>query len=256
MKSCTVNDIMTPDLTRSLVAVAAAVDAAIPAGSRAAWERSARRHSAHLLAGGIFRSCGSPFAQVVANRSHLPTQTTPQTTMPGDAVAAGADAEALATELRSAFRDLGCGTDAAAVFVPVGRAFLAGDLPVPRRADLLVVEVDGARECDAVVRDGLLRVKALGCRVALGGFTGTADQRRLLPLADFVKIDARDLALEGRPLLDLAASRGAQLVAEFVDTDASLAEARAAGFPLVQGRALERRTPRARRAAVTSRSGG
>ncbi len=243
---------MTPDLTPSLVAVAAAVDAAIPGGTRAAWERSARRHSAHLFAGGVFRSCGSPFGQVVVNRCHLPTQAT----RPGDAVAARADAEALATELRSAFRDLGCGADTAAVFVPVGRAFLAGDLPVPRRPDLLVVEVDGARECDAVVRDGLLRVKALGCRVALGGFTGTRDQRRLLPLADFVKIDARDLALEGRPLLDLAASRGAQLVAEFVDTDASLAEARAAGFPLVQGRALERRTPRARRAVATSRSGG
>jgi EAL and modified HD-GYP domain-containing signal transduction protein len=171
-------------------------------------------------------------------------------------VAARADAEALAAELRSAFRDLGCGDDATTLFVPVGREFLAGDLPFPRRPDLVVVEVDGARECDAVVRDGLLRVKALGCRVALGGFTGTADQRRLLPLADFVKLDARDLDLEGQPLLDLAASRGAQLVAEFVDTDASLAEARAAGFALVQGRALEQRSPLTRRSAMTSRSGG
>jgi EAL and modified HD-GYP domain-containing signal transduction protein len=239
-------------MTPNLVAVAAAVDAAIPASTRAAWERFARRRSAHLPAGEIFRSCGRPFAQVLINRCQLPTQTT----RPGDAVAVRADAEALAAELRSAFRDLGCDGDAAALFVPVGRAFLAGDLPVPRRPGLLVVEVDGSRECDAVVRDGLLRVKALGCRVALGGFTGTGDQRRLLPLADFVKIDARDLALEGRPLLDLAASRGAQLVAEFVDTEASLAEARAAGFPLVQGRALERRTPRPRRFAATSPTSG
>jgi EAL and modified HD-GYP domain-containing signal transduction protein len=244
---------MTHDMSPAVFTLAAAVDAAIPADIRAAWERSARRHSAHLIRSRVFRSCGGPFAQVVGNRCELPTQTA----RAGEA-AARADAEALAAELRSAFRDLACGTGATTLFVPVGPEFLAGDMPVPRRPDLLVVEVDvdDARECDAVVRDGLLRVKALGCRVAIGGFTGSPHQRRLLPLADFVKVDARDLALEGQPLLDLAGSRGAQLVAEFVDTSSTLAEARAAGIPLVQGRALERRAPLARRSPLTARSGG
>jgi EAL and modified HD-GYP domain-containing signal transduction protein len=242
---------MTADMTPALAAVAAAVDASITAGTRAAWERSARRRSDHLVRGHVYRACGRQFADVVMNRCDLPTQAARH----GDPLAADVDAEALATELRSAFRDLGCDSRATTLFVPVGRHFLAGDLPVPRRPGTLVVEVDGTRGCDAVVRDGLVRVKALGCRVALAGFTGTAEQQRLLPLADFVKVDARDLALEGQPLLDLAASRGAALVAEFVDNGEALADARAAGLPLLQGRALERPAPSTRRSALTSRRG-
>jgi EAL and modified HD-GYP domain-containing signal transduction protein len=239
-------------MTSALAALAAAVDGAISPGLDAAWRRSARRRPGHGLRGRVYRSCGEPFADVVGSRWDLPTQTG----RPGDPDGAHVDAEALATELRSAFVDLGCDTPATELFVPVGREFLAGDLPVPRRAGALVVEVDGARGCDAVVRDGLLRVKALGCRVALGGFTGTADQRRVLPLADFVKVDARDLALEGQPLLDLATSRGARLVAEFVDTDQALTDARDAGVPLLQGRALERPASAGRRAALASRARG
>jgi EAL and modified HD-GYP domain-containing signal transduction protein len=243
---------MTPDMTPTLAAVAAAVNAAIAPGTRAAWERSARQRSAHLARGRVYRACGRPFAEVVGPRGQLPTQTF----LPTDGPAAQVDAEALATAFRSAFRDLGCDSPATHLFVPVGRHVLAGDLPVPRRPGALVIEVDTSRGCDAVVRDGLLRVKSLGCRVALAGFTGTADQRRLLPLADFVKVDARDLALEGQPLLDLATSRGARLVAEFVDTDETLADARSAGIPLLQGRALERLTASDARSALTTRSRG
>jgi EAL and modified HD-GYP domain-containing signal transduction protein len=141
--------------------------------------------------------------------------------------------------LRCAFRQLATGTAADTVFVRVTRAFLAGDLPVPVHPERIVVEVDGTVGCDAVVQDGLLRLKALGCRVALGDFTGRADQRRLLPFADYVKVDARDLDLEGTPLLELATSRGAELVGEFVDTDETLLACRAAGFVAVQGRALQ-----------------
>jgi EAL and modified HD-GYP domain-containing signal transduction protein len=240
---------MTPDL----VAIAAAVDAAVPRGTRAAWDRAARRRPAPLLRGRVFTSCGRPFANVLGSAWNLPSQPA----RPGEPVMSRTDPAAVAADLRSTFRDLGCGTgpdvQPARLFVRVGRAFLAGDLPMPRRPDLLVVEVDGDDVCDAAVRDGLLRVKELGCAVALAGFTGRPDQRRLLPLADFVKVDARDLALEGQPLLDLASSRGAQLVAEFVDTDEALGDARAAGLPLLQGRVLERRAPLGRRHAVSSR---
>ncbi|GAA2729670.1 EAL domain-containing protein [Cellulomonas aerilata] len=238
-------------MTADLLALAAAVDAAVPTGTRAAWERSVRRRPAQTVRGRVFWSCGRPFAQVVGGAWALPTQPVRL----GEPAQNHVDAHAVAADLRSSFRDLVCDIEPTQLFVRAGVEFLAGDLPVPRHPDLLVVEVDGDAGCAGTIRDGLLRVKALGCRVALAGFTGTAEQRRLLPLADFVKVDARDLALEGRPLLDLAASRGAQVVAEFVDTEDTLAEARGAGLQLVQGRALERLAPPAVRARAASRAG-
>lgn len=243
-------------MTVDLVAIAAAVDAAVSPGTRSAWERSSRRLPGHLFRGRVFLACGRPYAHLVGSRCDLPTQSAggPQG-CGAEPLRAHRDERAVASDLRSAFRDLGAGADDMALFVSVGREFLAGDLPVPRAPGRVVVEVDGAHGDDSVVRDGLLRLKAMGCRVALGGFTGRRDQRALLPLADFVKIDSRDLDVEGRPLLDLAASRGADLVAEHVDTDAAVAQCRAAGIPLLQGRALERQSPVRRPRALASPSG-
>jgi EAL and modified HD-GYP domain-containing signal transduction protein len=71
-------------------------------------------------------------------------------------------------------------------------------------------------------------------------FVSNPNQRRLLPHADFVKIDVRDLDVEGPPVVHLARSYGALLVAEYVETPDTLRHARDLGFTLFQGNLLER----------------
>ena len=237
-------------MTADLVAIAAAVDAAVSDRTRGQWALASHVRVAQQVRRPVRRVCGAPFGYELTVGAALPRQGTrfcAGTRAPDDRAATDA--------VRSAFRDLGEDSAAGTVFVRVTRSFLSGDLPVPRHPDRVVVEVDGTAPCDAAVRDGLLRLKALGCRVQLADFTGRSDQRRLLPFADFVKIDSRDLYLEGRPLLDLAASRGAALVAEFVDTADLLVECRAVGFTLVQGRAVEQPAPRFRTSLLTSAAG-
>lgn len=226
-------------MTADLAALAAAVDTAVPLRTRAEWEAAMRRQSGHLVRRRIYRECGGEFGFVIRSRSELPHQGV----RAAHDHSASADDRGVVDGMRSAFRDIADGCDTDTVFARVTRSFLAGDLPIPRRPERVVVEVDGTGPCDGVVRDGLLRLKGLGCRIALGDFTGRDDQRRLLPFADFVKIDSRDLDIEGRPLLDLAVSRGADLIAEHVDTVDGLRECRTTGFALVQGRVFDHRPP-------------
>ena len=238
-------------MTSELAAVSMAVDSAVPPSLDTEWALAARRRPVYLVHRRIHRICGLEVGYVVRPADLLPAQ-------PGTrpSLDTGPEHErSVAQGLRDAFQDLGDLPGHGAVFVRVNRAFLAGDLPVPDRPDRVVAEVDGLGPCDDVVRDGLLRLKALGCRVALGDFTGRPDQRRLLPFADFVKIDSRDLDLEGRPLLDLATSRGGAVIAEFVDSGDALAQCRAAGITLVQGRAFEPGAPRARASVLSSTAG-
>jgi c-di-GMP phosphodiesterase len=235
-------------MTSDLAAISMAVDSAVPPALDTEWALAVRRRPVYLVHRRIHRTCGLPVGYVVRPGGLVPAQT---------GVHPGLDAgpaheTRVAQALRSSFQDLGDLPGNGALFVRVTREFLAGDLPVPGRPDRVVAEVDGLGPCDDVVRDGLLRLKSLGCRVALGDFTGRPDQRRLLPFADFVKVDSRDLDLEGRPLLDLAASRGATVVAEFVDSGDALAQCRAAGITLVQGRAFELGAPRTRASVLAS----
>jgi EAL and modified HD-GYP domain-containing signal transduction protein len=102
------------------------------------------------------------------------------------------------------------------------------------------VEITGTTRIDGDVLRGVRRLREQGFRIAMAGFVSRQDQRMLLPQADFVKIDARDLDLEGEPVVDLARSHGALLVAEFVETSAELKAGRRLGFDLYQGNLLER----------------
>lgn len=215
------------------------------------WARAVGRRSGYLVHRSVHRACGLLVGSVLKPGPVVPAQT-------GRCAPLGADPaqeHSLTQSLRCAFRDLGDIPGEGPVFVRVTRTFLAGDLPVPTRPGRVVAEVDGLGACDDVVRDGLLRLKALGCRVALGDFTGRPDQRRLLPFADYVKVDSRDLDLEGRPLLDVASSRGAEVVAEFVDSRDTLEQCRAAGIPLVQGRVFEPGAPPTRTSVLASAAG-
>ncbi len=123
----------------------------------------------------------------------------------------------------------------ARVFVNVTRAFLVGELPVPEEPDRLVLEVVESVRTDAAVLDGVVRLRRRGFSIAIDDFVGLTSQVALLPYADYVKVDYRDLAARGPALLDLAAGHGATLVAERIETPEQLAHCRELGFDLFQG---------------------
>ncbi|MBB2921380.1 EAL domain-containing protein [Cellulomonas cellasea] len=139
--------------------------------------------------------------------------------------------------LHSVFADRGVVTAAAGrpAFVNVTRSFLVGALPLPADPARLVLEVVESVQVDAEVVAGVARLRAAGFRIAVDDFVALPDQVRLLPYADYVKIDHRDLVRHGQPLLDLAARHGARLVAEHLETTAALDACVAAGFSLFQG---------------------
>jgi c-di-GMP phosphodiesterase len=230
-------------------AVTAAVHSVVSPAATGRRVRQALRRPVYALHRRLHTVCGREAGYLVRAVPMLPEQ-------PGHpSLDGGLNPHAVAQDVRGAFRELGGAPGDGYVFVRVNAAFLAGDLPVPARPDRVVAEVEGVAMGDDAVVDGLLRLKAIGCRIALGDFTGRPDQRRLLPFADFVTIDARDLDLEGRPLLDLGRSRGAELVAEFVDSLDALEQCRAAGVALVQGRVFEPGAQRTRSSALSSAPG-
>jgi EAL and modified HD-GYP domain-containing signal transduction protein len=142
------------------------------------------------------------------------------------------------------------------IFVNFTRSYLVNDLAVPYLPEQLVVEVVESVIADTAVMAGVRRLRERGFRIAIDDFVGLPSQRRLLPFADYVKIDVRDLDVEGQPLIDLARSCGAQLVAECVETEAMLDECQSLGFDLYQGFALEVTQVLDRTAVVPSRRCG
>lgn len=138
------------------------------------------------------------------------------------------------------------------VFVNFTRSYLVDDLPIPFLPERIVVEIVESVVADNAVLAGVKRLRKRGFRIALDDFVGLTSQRRLLPYADYVKIDVRDLDVEGQPLVDLARSCGAQLVAECVESELMLETCQSLGFDLYQGHALEVTTVLDRTAAVPS----
>lgn len=126
------------------------------------------------------------------------------------------------------------------VFVNVTRAFLVGDLPLPPADDRLVLEVVESVPADAGSLAGLARLREDGYLVALDDWTATPAQRAMLPCADFVKVDCRDLDRLGTAGLREARSCGARLVAERVADEGLVARCTALRFDLLQGYALGR----------------
>lgn len=120
-------------------------------------------------------------------------------------------------------------------FVNFTRSFLVGDLPLPDEPERLVIEVVESVRADAAVVAGVQRLRRHGYRIAIDDFVGLTSQVALLPYADYVKVDCRDLFARGPALVDLAASTGARLVAERVETREELDLCRALGFGLFQG---------------------
>jgi len=146
---------------------------------------------------------------------------------------------ASASVLRSLFEETGRAADSdTLVFVNVTRSFLVRDRPLPAHLGRLVLEIVESVPGDEGVVLGLRRLRARGYRIAIDDFAATSDQVAMLPYADFVKIDCRDLLEQGERLLEIGRSCGAQLIAERVETPELVAHCAKLGFGLLQGDAL------------------
>lgn len=216
--------------------IVADVESAIPDALRREWDRHVAREQVLVGRQGLFSTRLHPFGYELSFRAPGGADVDPTTWTPLQ------HERATAAVLRATFgrEDVDHVGHGRRLFVPCPRAFLVGDLDLPARSDRLVVVVTGDTRIDGDILRGVHRLREQGFLITLAGFVSRPDQRALLPQADFVKIDARDLDLEGEPVVDLARSHGALLVAEFVETGVELAAGRQLGFDLYQGNLLER----------------
>jgi len=227
---------MTDDAHRTAL-LGAAVDEAVPAGLRAEWERHVAREQVLVGRQGIFTTRLRPFGYEFSFRSPGPEH-------PARAWTELQHERATAHVLRATFgrADLEKAAHGRWLFIRMPRAHLVGGLPIPARPDRLVIEVADHVHVDTEVLAGIHRLRERGYRIAIPGFVSRPGQRQLLPYADFVKIDVRDLDVEGRPVVELARSHGALLIAEFVERRWMLSHSRDLGFDFFQGNLLERAT--------------
>lgn len=103
----------------------------------------------------------------------------------------------------------------------------------------IVIEVVESAHADHSLYRRLADLKAEGYRIAIDDFVGTTSQRDLLELADFVKIDMKDLNARGPGLVDAARVPHASLVAERVETEDAFLECLDKGFDYFQGHFFE-----------------
>jgi len=228
---------MTPDEEADrLVQLVAAVEEAIPRGLRREWDARLARQPVLVARQGVFAAHGGIFAYQLSARS--PELKTERAAGWSTHQHERATAHVLGATFGRA--DLEHVAHGRLLFVRCPRAYVVGELAVPARPDRLVVELPDGLHVDRAVVEGLRRLRSNGFRIALPGFVDRVEQRRLLPYVDFVKLDVRDLDLEGAPLVEVAASYGALLIAEFVESADQLAHARELGITLFQGNLLER----------------
>ena len=107
-----------------------------------------------------------------------------------------------------------------------------GELDLDPRIGIEVLE---SVRATAAVRKSLHQLRGRGHVLALDDWTAMPDQQALLPLADVVKIDLRDLITAGPGLLDSARACGALTVAERVETPSQLHWCAELGFDFFQG---------------------
>lgn len=146
---------------------------------------------------------------------------------------------ASASVLRTLFEESTTAEEGPLIFVNVTRSFLVQDRPLPAHLGRLVLEIVESVPGDPGVIMGLRRLHARGYRIAIDDFTASAAQLEILPFADFVKVDCRDLvAPGGEQLLETGRKFGAKMIAERVETPELVALCVHSGFDLLQGDAL------------------
>ena len=144
--------------------------------------------------------------------------------------------DASASVLASVFDGAGPEGDELA-FVNVTGSFLTGERPLPPATRLVLEVVESVRASHAVLQ-GLPALRDEGYAIALDDYVATPDQVAMLPFADYVKVDLRDMArLTGRAL-GVARRYGARLVAEHVADRRLVHTAVQLGFDLLQGDVL------------------
>ena len=126
-----------------------------------------------------------------------------------------------------------------AVSINFTRSYLVTHEDLQCDPEKVIVEVVESAFADDALRERLAELKAGGFRIAVDDFIGTRSQMDLIGLADFVKIDYRDLTARGPALVDMARASGARLVAERIETRAALDECLALGFDFFQGHGFE-----------------
>lgn len=214
--------------------LAAAVDEAIPAPLATAWHQYLGRQPVAVARQAIFTAAGRVMGYDLSFRS-------PQVREPSDW--STDDHERATSQVLRFVVETDHLAELAAhqlVFIRATRAHLLGDLPLPERSDRLVLVLPRGLEVDTRTLIEIGRLRRRGFRTALPSFSDRPHQRRLLPLADYVKIDVRDLDVEGHPVVRVARSCGATLIGEYVEHEAELDAARELGLTLFQGNLLER----------------
>ena len=198
---------MTPDDADGRLAyLAAAVEDAIPPALRQEWaQRICARARPRRPAGDLLRArppvrlpAVVPLARPAHGDGRRPG--TPASTS-GPPRTSSARRSGVPTSSTS--RTAGCCSSAARA--PIWSA----TLPIPSRPDRLVIEINDGGDVDAAVA----RRDPTPARAGLPDRRPVLRQQRepaqLLPHADFVKIDVRDLDVEGPPVVHLARSYGA-----------------------------------------------
>ena len=195
----------------------------------------ARAHQLFLGRQGIFTREGDLHGYELLHRAGH------ELTYPVDRWARRAQDWATLKVLEATFASCGMRSVAAdaLVFVNFTRSFLVSALPIPPVPSRVVIEVLESVPADAAVLNGVARLRHEGFRIALDDFVGLDSQLVLLPFADYVKIDVRDLERHGHRLVALAQGHGASLVAERVETAEEWDECSALGFDLFQGNYLQ-----------------
>ena len=121
-------------------------------------------------------------------------------------------------------------------FVNITRELLLNAVYTVMPADRTVVELLDSVPDDEEVRAACRELKRLGYRLEVRHLSSRSTSSELLDLADFVKIDFREIAAsERRVLAETLIGRGAALIGEKIETHEEFAEALDLGFSYVQG---------------------
>ncbi len=121
-------------------------------------------------------------------------------------------------------------------FVNLTRGFVVGDNPLPFSGNKIVVEVLEDIAADNDVIAGIKRLSAQGYMIALDDFIYDESLRKLVELADLIKIDL--LALNRHQLIEhveILKDFNVKLLAEKVETQEEFELCKALGFDYFQG---------------------
>ncbi len=154
--------------------------------------------------------------------------------------------EASATSLVTAMLDIGWDhlRGGHPLYLNVDQDFLLSRLVHVAPPESTVVELVGGVVDSPEVHAAVLELKSLGFRIAIDDFMGQDDVEQLLHLADVVKVDRLDIALdELTAIVELVHQRKAIALAERVEDEETFQRCLEAGFDLFEGYHFDRPQP-------------